>query len=621
MKDRTRAALPLLVAALSALPFLPSLPGVFLQWDDAAALIKNDSWRGFGLAQLRWMWTTFHMGPWQPLSWMTYALDHAVWGMDPLGYRLTNLLLHAGGAALAFLLFEELLRAAAPARDDGERRWAAAFGALFFAVHPLRVESVCWISERRDVLCGAFYLLSLFLYTRRARTGSSLLPCFLAFVAACLSKGSALTLPLTLVILDFYPLRRSAWAEKVPFLAVTLLVGLIGALGQRWSGALNSLQQVGLGERLAISAYGLWWYAATTFWPSSLSPVYPIPDGFGPVSALPALAALAAAAAAAWTLRRRAPAFAAALAHHAAAAAPVVGAVSFGSYLVADHHGYLPGVGWSALMSAGFVALPRGRGRAVLAALVIFGLGAVSARMAPRWRDDLPLWTWGVDAAPASTSALTNMAHALRAAGREDEAAEYERRLVEVDPSNAEVRNNYGAWLLAKGRVAEALAQLTRAAELLPGSARVRYNLGMALRAAGKQKEGLAELRRSANLDPAAPETLNNLGLALLADGDAAGSLARFAAAARSSPRWAVPRHNKGNALTALGRHAEAARAYAEATELDPTLEEAWVNGGNALARSGRLAEAARSYRRALALKPADDDARRNLAAVLGARR
>ena len=621
MNTRARAAFPFIVAALSALPFLPSLPGVFLQWDDAAALLKNDLWHGFSPAQLRWMWTTFHMGPWQPLSWMTYAFDHAAWGVNPLGYRLMNLLLHAGGAALAFLFFEELLRAGAPARSEDERRWAAAFGALFFAVHPLRVESVCWISERRDVLCGAFYLLSLLLYVRRARTGSSLLPAFLAFVAACLSKGSALTLPLTLVILDFYPLRRRAWTEKVPFLAVTLLVGLIGALGQRWSGALNSLQEVGLGERLAVSAYGLWWYAAKTFWPSHLSPVYPIPPGFGLINALPALAALAAAAAAAWALRRRAPAFATALAHHAVAAAPVVGAVSFGSYLVADHHGYLPAVGWSALMSAGFLSLPRGRVRAALAALVVLGLAAESASLSPRWRDDLPLGTWGVKESPTSTRALTNMAHALRAAGREDEAAEYERRMVEADPGNAEIRNNYGTWLLSRGRTAEAVEQLRLASALKPGSAQVRYNLGMALRAGGHKKEGLAELRRAANIDPSAPEILNNLGLALLADGDTAGSISKFEAAARNSPQWAVPRHNKGNALGALGRHTEAARAYAEATVLDPTLEEAWVNGGNALARAGRLADAEKSYRRALALRPDDADARRNLAAVRRAMR
>lgn len=621
MKDRTRAALPLLVAALSALPFLPSLPGVFLQWDDAAALIKNDSWRGFGLAQLRWMWTTFHMGPWQPLSWMTYALDHAVWGMDPLGYRLTNLLLHAGGAALAFLLFEELLRAAAPARDDGERRWAAAFGALVFAVHPLRVESVCWITERRDVLCGFFYILSLFLYVRRARAGGSSFPCWLAFVAACLAKGSALSLPLTLIVLDVYPLRRRAWKEKIPFFVVSLLVGFLGLLGQRWAGLLKTTAESGWNERLALGIHGLWFYAAKTFWPSKLSPVYPVPDGFGLSSVLPALAGGLAAVAAAWALRRRAPAFVAALAHHAIAAAPMLGAVRFGAQSAADRYSYLPDIGWAALASAGFIAAPAGRGRAGVAAAIVVILGAGSARLAPSWRDDLSLWTRGVDAFPASTFALTNMAHALRAAGREDEAAEYERREVETDPRNAEIGNNYGAWLLDQGRVAEALEQLVRAAELMPGSAKVRYNLGMALRAAGKKKEGLAELRRAANLDPTAPETLNNLGLALLADGDAAGSLQRLDAASRHSPSWAVPRYNRGNALTALGRHAEAARAYAEATALDPTLEEAWVNGGNALARLGRLTDAAGSYRRALALKPGDDAARRNLAEVDRSRR
>lgn len=510
--------LPLLVAAAAALPFLPSLSGGFLEWDDALALVSHERWRGLSPSHLRWMLTTFHMSPWQPLSWLTYALDHAAWGMNPFGYRLTNLLLHAGGAALACALFAELLRAAAPKSSERDRSLAAAFGALFFAVHPLRVESVCWISERRDVLSVFFYLLALLLYARRARLGGSLWACGLAFVAACLSKGSAITLPVTMLVLDWYPLKRRAWAEKIPFLAVSVAVGLIGVMGQTAFGDMRTLEQTGLGERLAISVYGLWFYLEKTVLPLRLSPVYPVPPGFGPSSVLVPLAGLAAACAAAWGLRRRAPAFGAALAHHAISAAPVIGLVRFGEQLVADHYSHLPGIGWGAFAAAAYLAAPRGIGRSAATGALLLSLAAGSARLAPYWRDDLSLFTRGAELQPGSRYALKNLAHALRAAGRVDEGAEYERRALELEPDSWTMLNNYGTWLLAKGRTEEAIAKLRAADRLKPGSPVIRKNLSLALFSlgnelgrAGRLAEAEAAFREVLTLAPGDPEASANL--------------------------------------------------------------------------------------------------------------
>ncbi|MBI3289626.1 MAG: tetratricopeptide repeat protein [Elusimicrobia bacterium] len=498
MKPSAWTAPAALVALGAALPFLPSLSGGFLQWDDALAFLSHERWRGLSWTHLRWMSTTFHMGPWQPLSWLTYGVDHALWGLRPLGYRLTNLLLHAGACALAFLLFDELARAGAPREDRRARAAAAAVGALFFAVHPLRVESVCWISERRDVLCGFFYLLSLCLYARRARRGGSPFQCWLAFAAACLSKGSALTLPLTLLILDAYPLKRRALLEKIPFFAVSLVVGLIGLLGERSVGFLKTLDEVGPGQRLALSVYSLWFYAQKTLVPASLAPYYPVPEGFGPRSvALPA-AAVTAVCAAAWALRRRAPALPAALAHHAVALLPMLGVVRIGKQLVSDHHSYLPGVGWGALAAAAYLAAPRRRARPVLAAAALLFLAAVSARLSAIWRDDLSLWERGVAEQPRSLAALANMAHALRAAGRVDEAAEFERRALEVDPDNAALGNNLASWLLAKERTTEALDLLDRAARLDPTNPHIRRNRSNALASLINEGNARARLGRLA---------------------------------------------------------------------------------------------------------------------------
>lgn len=511
-------AVPLLVALAAALPFVPSLGGGFLEWDDALALVSHERWRGLSPAHLRWMLTTFHMSPWQPLSWLTYALDHAAWGMNPFGYRLTNLLLHAGGAALAFALFEELLRAGAPKSGERDRSLAAAFGALFFAVHPLRVESVCWISERRDVLSVFLYLLALLLYTRRARRAGSIVPTFLAFVAACLAKGSAITLPLTMLVLDWFPLRRRAWAEKIPFLAVSVAVGLVGVLGQKTFGDMRTLEQAPLALRVSISVYGLWFYLEKTLLPLRLSPVYPVPPGFGLGSVLPQLAGLSAAAAAAWALRRRAPAFGAAIVHHAISLAPVIGLVRFGEQLVADHYSHLPGIGWGALAAAGFLAAPRGIGRSAAAGAVVLSLAAGSARLAPLWRDDLTLFTRGVELQPGSRYAHANLAHALRAAGRVDEGAEHERLTIELDPKNWMMRSNYGTWLLAKGRTEEAVAQLRAADSLNGGNPVIRRNLSLAvfnrgneLGRAGRLAEAEAAFREVLTLAPGDREATANL--------------------------------------------------------------------------------------------------------------
>lgn len=601
------AALPIAVALLAALPFVPSLSGGFLRWDDVSALVETDAWRGFSPANLRWMWTTFHMGPYQPLSWMTYALDHAIWGLVPFGFRLTSLLLHAATAVLLFRLLRVLL-------DREDAGLPAALGALFFAVHPLRVESVCWITERRDVLSGLFYVLSTLLYVRRAKRGGSIAPCFAVFVAACLSKGWALTLPLTFMILDAWPLRRRAWREKIPFLAASIAVGLVGVAGQRSYGALKDLSQSGLAERAAVSLHGLWFYLGKTLWPSGLSPAYPVPPGFGPrdPSVLAAAAGFSTAAAVAWAARRRAPALAAALAHHVAGLLPVLGLVRFGGFLAADRYSLLSGMGWGALLAAAVAVRPR---LAAAAFGVVVALGCRSAALAPSWRDDLSLWARAAALIPGDPVVEANYAAALRAAGRADEAAPHEALALDSDPGNPALRNNRGSWLLSKGRTEEALVHLRRAAALDPGSADVRRNLGLALRAAGDLRGARAELEAAVRLSTAA-EPLNDLGLVLVESGRPAEAIPVLRDAGKRAPSWAAPRHNLGNALLALGRLHEAATSYERATRLDPSLQEAWVNGGNALARSGRLQEAVRWYGRALVLEPGDAAARRNLAAV-----
>ncbi|MEQ1919458.1 MAG: hypothetical protein ABL955_09675, partial [Elusimicrobiota bacterium] len=192
MSERPRTIPFLLLALTASLPFLPALTAPFLQWDDALNLAENQSWRGFSPANVRWMLTTMFGGPYQPLSWFSYAVDFSLWGANPSAMRMTNYVLHGLSAGLLFLVVEELFTHAAPASSARERLIAALFASLFWAVHPLRVESVVWLTERRDVLSGFFYLLAVWLYLRDPE--KPLRPLF-AFCLAVLSKASVITLP------------------------------------------------------------------------------------------------------------------------------------------------------------------------------------------------------------------------------------------------------------------------------------------------------------------------------------------------------------------------------------------------------------------------------------------
>ena len=268
-------------------------------------LVDNPYYRGLGWVQLRWMFSTFHAGHYQPLSWITLGLDYLLWGLDPFGYHLTNLILHAANTVIFYLVCRRLFtRIFVTAREAA--RWAldssAALAALFFALHPLRVESVVWATERRDVLSGGFFLLAIFSYLRAHESAAPSLKSryrwlALAFAAQLLSlmaKATAITLPLVLIILDIYPLQRlrgtvRSWfdtdsrrmlGEKLPFLLLSVIFGLAALWAQHATGALRPVQQYFFSYRVGQAFYGICFYLWKTLLPIGLSPLYELPYDF-----------------------------------------------------------------------------------------------------------------------------------------------------------------------------------------------------------------------------------------------------------------------------------------------------------------------------------------------------
>lgn len=585
MSVATRRALPWLVAAAAVVPFLPAIGAPFLSWDDSVNFAENPFWRGFGGGNLRWMLTTFHGGPWQPLSWMSCGLDFLLWGASAPALRATNLALHAASSAVFFLLVRELAAKGAPSSSEGDRDAVAAFASLVWAVHPLRVESVVWVTERRDVLSGLFYLLSLLSYVRAP--GRTRLP-LLFFLLALLSKASTVTLPLTLMILDRWPLKRRALAEKTPYLAAAAAAGLVGLAGQRAAASLAGFEAAGAGLRLAVSLHSLGWYALKTVAPLGLSPYHAVPRGFGlsSPSALFGAAAAGLLAAAAYLLRRREPGVAAGAAQYAVALLPLLGLVRFGHHLTAERYSYLPGLGLACAAGAVLHAARRRAAARPVAAAVVLVLAALCARSSSWWRSDEALWSRAIAADPAAPLPRANLAGVYRRAGRLDEARALEESVVALDPRAARELNNLGGDALAAGRFDEAEALLRRALDARPDLPEVRRNL--------------------AAVD-------NNRGNAALAAGRAGDAERLLTKAAATDPTWAVPSYNRGNALTVLGRHREAAEAYDAAARLDPAMADAFVNGGNARFRLGELEAAVSRYEKALSVAPRNELARRNL--------
>lgn len=462
MKKRLDLAVPVLAFAA----FLPALLNSFVQWDDYTFIVNNG-----GLGDLRWMLTDTRFGLYQPLSWLSLSLDRAVWGLDPFGFHLTSLMLHAFNAGLVLMLGRRLL---------GDEK-AALTAALIFAVHPLRAEAVAWAATRKDVLATSFYLLTTLLHLEGRRRAAAA-----CFASGLLSKASGIGLPLVLWLLE--P-KRKPWA----LLSLSAAFGLAGAFfGQKFAQGYGPL------ERLGLAAYGAAFYLRKTVWPSGLGPLYEIPVPFSDLWPMAAASAglLLGLAAAAWRWKPlRLP-----LAAYLALVFPVLGLVQFGRHLAADRYSYLACIP---------LALAAGRFRFLLLAVPV--LLALSWRQAGFWRDTRTLWERGASVWPRSAMIQTNLAASLASEGREEEALARARAAVKMDPDYLPARENLGAVLARLGKFEEAALLLAHKPKL---EARVRFNWGNALLRQRSRKAAAAQFERALSLDPSFEPARKNLRLA-----------------------------------------------------------------------------------------------------------
>jgi tetratricopeptide (TPR) repeat protein len=488
----------LLVAEIVVIAFFPALRAGFVSWDDDTYLLGNPYYRGLGAAQLRWMFTVMS-GHYMPVTWLTHGLDYVLWGMRPAGYHAVSLLLHALAAAAAYFVALRVLGAAVAPEPRGALRFAAAVAALLFAVHPLRVESVAWISERRDVLCGLFFLLAILCYLRAVEDGGAARPrWYWAAVAlaalALLSKAMAVTLPLVLLLLDVYPLRRigpwrwarrEVWLEKLPFVVLSVAASVVAVLAQRSVDTLSDLRTLGVFERLGLAAYALVFYAAKTLMPTGLAPLYEAPYDYGTLTPWFAASAVVvvAGAVAAIRLRRRWPGVVTAVAAFVVLLLPVLGLVHFGMHIVADRNTYFAGLAPAMLAGAGVLRLLRGapspaavRATRAAALVTVALLAVLTWRQSTVWHDSRTLWEHALRVSPSSI-AHAKVGALLEDEGRTEEAIVHFREAVRLHPDNAYAHNNWGIALGNVWRYAEAIAHFEAALRIRPTYAEAQQNL------------------------------------------------------------------------------------------------------------------------------------------------
>jgi len=535
-----RGLVPLAVALLTAAAFLPTLSGSFLNWDDNVNFLDNPAYRGLGREQVRWAFTSVSFGHYIPLTRLSWSLNWVLGGMDPWGYHLVNVLVHATNAVLVYFVARRLLASAsADGAQAGQRQpdlcAAAAVAALVFGVHPLRVEPVAWITARADLLCALFVLLTTLAYLRAVEAEGSarrglVLVAAVTLAAALLSKGAAVPFVGALLLLDVYPLRRlrrlGGWPvvrEKVPLLLVTLAGtgGIIYAV--RHGAVITQISEHGSLARLSAAAYSFLIAPFRVIWPASLSPLYEMPARISPLEprfAL-ALAGVVLVTAVLVGLRGRWPGGLAAWTFSVLMLAPTSVVVRQGADLAPDRYSYLSGMGFAMLVGGGALgmirllrreALTRSMGWSVtLAGLIALGgLGITSWSYGQVWRESETLWRWAVELDPDCSVCHGKLGEsALSGPGGKTRVGEAEglfRRSIALRPDLPDAYFNLGTALVLQGRYAEAESPLRSYMERAPWSASGPERLGLVYLLERRYEPALPLLRIAFVQKPDAPD-------------------------------------------------------------------------------------------------------------------
>ena len=609
-----------LLAALVFAAFGGALKCGFVLFDDNLYVTENAQVQGgLSAAGVRWAFTTGHSANWHPLTWLAHMADVELYGLAPAGHHATSLLLHAANAILLFLVL----------RGWTGRYWPPLLAAALWAVHPLRAESVVWISERKDVLAMFFLLLALLAYGRREQRGRMGWTA-LAFALSLMAKPLGVTLPFLLLLADVWPLRRRPgvpWRtlvlEKWPLFGLAVASCAVTFFVQAAGGAVRAVSYYPAGVRLANAALAGMEYVRALIWPFRLMVFYPHPGAdIAAGRAWAAAAGLALLTAGAWAAARRRPWWMVGWLWFLGALVPMLGLVQVGGQAWADRYSYLPHIGlltalvWGAAESAAALKARRlQQGWAVLAAGLVAGLVFLSQRQTLVWRDSETLFRHALAIREDSSLAHTNLGIYCVIEKRDVEAEQHLRRSLEILEGNGATHGVLGALLAKQGRAAEAEQHLRRSMALQKDNAFALGALGALHAKQGRVAEGEKLLRESLARQPRFNESNGNLANVCLQSGRTAEAVRLYRIAVEDDPR---DKDSLNNLAWLLASDPDASRAQAEealacarrAVELagDPPPAAQLDTLALAQAAGGDFAAAAATARAALAMMaPAED--------------
>lgn len=561
--SRTLTILVCLLLALATLTIYAQTANYgYVAYDDDQYVYQNP-WVKAGLtaSNVGWAFTTFFYANWHPLTWISYMLDFTLFGSNPGAQHLVNVALHLAAALLLFLALARMTR----------QPWRCALVAAIFAMHPLHVESVAWISERKDVLSTFFEMLTLLLYVRyTAKPGrSSYLAVAVAFGLSLLAKPMAVTFPFILLLLDFWPLRRLDWplqpaavrrlfVEKTPLLAMAAATSVLTFLAQRGFGAVVSLTRLPLPERAANAAIAYVAYIGKTFWPADLAVLYPVHEP-APGAAVFAVFILAVITGAAWRWLRQRPYLAVGWLWYLGMLVPVIGLVQVGTQSMADRYTYVPMVGLSIAIVWTIADLIENRPALRIAASatmipVLVVLAGAAYRQTTYWKSSRTLFEHTLAITENNRIIQNNLGVIVADEGNSAEAVTLFRAALAIAPDYPEAHSNLGHEQLKSGQVDQARASLTKALDLNPNLVRAQADLGVLLASRGEFEEARRHLERSLILAPGNAENESNLCFVLTHLGRLDDAIAHCNTALRISPGMSNARFNLDNALAAQKR-------------------------------------------------------------------
>jgi len=653
------------LAAIIWVVFGQTLGHEFVNYDDDLYVYENPAvTRGLTLQGIIWAFTHVHCSNWHPLTWVSHMLDCQFYGLSPGGHHLTNILLHTATAILLFLILRQMTGAL----------WRSAFVAAVFAIHPLRVESVAWVAERKDVLSGLFFMLTIGAYARyaqrrsrvepsslrsaasgsrepRAQSVSALDPrlpaldyclVLLFFALGLMCKPMLVTLPLVLLLLDYWPLVRVAgggWRvtrfgvqvpqlstlnhllyEKLPLFGLAVASGMVTIFAQ--TKAIQSFEQISLPLRVGNALISYVAYLGQMFWPSGLAVLYPFAAmDVGVSGVVLSLVLLAGISAGAFVLRHRRY-FLTGWLWYLIMLAPVIGILQVGSQARADRYTYLPQIGLYVLLTWAVADLCAGwRHRRVVlggcATILLVALIFCARVQTAYWRNSESLWTHTLACTSDNAIAHNNLGVTLLQKGKVDEAIVHYQKALQINPDHVEAHIDFGNALIKKGSVDEAMVHYQKALQINPDSAKAHDNLGNALFKKGNVDEAIIHYQKALQIKPGSAETHYNLGNALLQKGNVDEAIVHYQMALQIKPDNTEAHNSLGGALLQKGKVDEAIPHFQRALQIKPDNAEACYNLGNALLQKGRADEAITHYQKALQIKPNYLEVQNNLAWVL----